>query len=119
MTREGLEQGAEQIGRLLILLLSLSLLHERLGNQGLMTGLYWLLKLFSWRDVTVVRLMLVLEYVEEKSSVSAWRQWFAGGGDLPEWGGGATCQLSDQPIAWQDRLLILLLGVIIMLWSIA
>jgi hypothetical protein len=120
MTREGLEQGAEQIGRLLILLLSLALLHEQLGNQGLMSGLYWLLMPFAWRDITVVRLMLVLEYVEEKSSVSAWRQWFSERADLPEEEGGATCQLSDQPIARQDRLLILLLGVgIVTFWSIA
>ncbi|MDP1525135.1 MAG: hypothetical protein Q8M20_04955 [Rhodocyclaceae bacterium] len=118
ITREGLAQGGEQIGRLLILLLSLALLHEHLGNQGLMTGLYWLLQPFSWRDVTVVRLMLVLEYVEQKSSVSAWRNWFADEANLPDVVDGATCRLVQQPIAWQDRLLILLLGAgMLVLWG--
>lgn len=117
ITREGLVQGGEQIGRLLILLLSLALLHEHLGNQGLMTGLYWLLKPFSWRDVTVVRLMLVLEYVNQQSSVSAWRQWFAEEADLSEDVDGGTCRLIDQPLGWQDGLLILLLsaGMLIIL----
>lgn len=120
ITREGLAQGGEQIGRLLILLLSLALLHEHLGNQGLMTGLYWLLQPFAWRDVTVVRLMLVLEYVEQKSSVAAWRNWFADEANLPDVVDGATCRLAQQPIAWRDRLLILLLGVVMLiLWSIA
>jgi hypothetical protein len=118
VTLEGLVQGGEQIGRLLILLLSLALLHEYLGNQGLMTGLYWLLQPFAWRDVTVVRLMLVLEYVEQKSSVSAWRRWFADEADLPEVVDDATCRLVQQPIAWPDRLLILVLTVVILaLWG--
>jgi len=120
VTLEGLVQGGEQIGRLLILLLSLALLHEHLGNQGLMTGLYWLLQPFAWRDVTVVRLMLVLEYVEEKSSVATWRQWFADEADLPEIVEGATCRLVLWPIGWPDRLLILMLGVgMLILWGIA
>lgn len=120
ITLEGLAQGGEQIARLLILLLSLALLHEHLGNQGLMTGLYWLLQPFAWRDVTVVRLMLVLEYVEQKSSVAAWRQWFSDEADLPEVVDGATCRLVQQPIAWPDRLLMLVLGAaMLVLWSSA
>ena len=120
MTREGLGLAGEQISRLLILLLSLALLHERLGNQGLMTGLYWLLQPFAWRDMTVVRLMLVLEYVEHKSSLSAWRRWFADEADLPGVVDGATCRLMNQPIAWQDKLLILLLGIgMLALWGVA
>lgn len=120
ITYEGLAQGGEQIARLLILLLSLALLHEHLGNRGLMTGLYWLLQPFAWRDVTVVRLMLVLEYVEQKSSVVAWRQWFADEADVPEVVDGATCRLAQQPIAWPDRLLMLALGAVMFaLWSSA
>ncbi|GAB1393564.1 hypothetical protein MASR1M60_17270 [Rhodocyclaceae bacterium] len=120
VTREGLGQGTEQISRLLILLLSLALLHEYLGNQGLMTGLYWLLQPFAWRDVTVVRLMLVLEYVEQRSSVSAWRQWFADEAVLPEVVDGDACLIVQQPMAWQDRLLILSLAVVLLaLWSAA
>lgn len=120
VTYEGGTQGGEQIARLLILLLSLALLHEHLGNQGLMTGLYWLLQPFAWRDVTVVRLMLVLEYVEQKSSVAAWRQWFADEADLPAVVDGVTCRLVRQPIAWPDRLLMLALSaVMLVLWGSA
>lgn len=120
VTYEGLAQGGEQIARLLILLLSLALLHEHLGNQGLMTGLYWLLQPFAWRDVTVVRLMLVLAYVEQKSSVAAWRQWFADEADVPDVVDGATCRLVQEPITWPDRLLMLALcAVMLVLWSSA
>lgn len=120
ITHEGLVQGGEQIARLLILLLSIALLHEHLGNQGLMSGLHWLLQPFAWRDVTVVRLMLVVEYVEQRSSVSSWRNWFADESDLPEVVESATCRLVQQPITRQDRLLILLLGLVMLVfWGAA
>lgn len=120
LTHEGVTQGSVQIGRLLVLLLSLALLHEHLGNPGLMTGFYGLLKPFSWRDVTVVRLMLVLAYVEQKSSVAAWRPWFAGEDDPLALVEGSTCHLVDQPMAWLDRLLILLMGFgMLVLWGLA
>ncbi|MFN3884754.1 MAG: hypothetical protein ACK4Q4_08355 [Rhodocyclaceae bacterium] len=74
LTEEGVEQGAEQIGRLLAMLASLALLHWRLGTSGLLAALYWLLRPFAWRDKSVVRLMLVLEAVERQRKIP-WREW--------------------------------------------
>lgn len=86
LTFEGMEQAAVQLGRLLAMLASLALLHEQVGTQGLLGGLYWLMGPVPWRKTTVVRLMLVLECVEQKQSVS-WREWLVPGaanGDMPE-----------------------------------
>lgn len=76
LSYEGLARAGEQLARLLALLASLALLHERIGTQGLLTGLHALLKPFSWRDASVVRLMLVLEHVERKQE-TGWRAWLA------------------------------------------
>ncbi len=78
LTYEGVTHAGEQIGRLLAILLSLALLHERIGTPGLLAGLYKLLGPFSWRETTVVRLMLVLEFVEDKR-VTGWREWLSQG----------------------------------------
>lgn len=74
LTYEGLWHAGEQLSRLLALLASLALLHQQVGTTGLLTGLYCLLGPFAWRETTVVRLMLVLEYIEQKQQVT-WREW--------------------------------------------
>lgn len=108
LTYEGLLQGGEQIGRLLAMLTSLALLHQAMGTQGLLTGLYCLLKPFPWREATVVRLMLVLEHVEQKNRVS-WRDWLLPrvptDGQLPE-----PLHLTLPRFRWRDA--ALLLGVL-------
>jgi|WetSurMetagenome_2_1015567.scaffolds.fasta_scaffold16689_2 hypothetical protein len=82
LTYEGLLRAGEQLSRLLALLTSLALLHERVGTPGLLTGLYWLLGPFGWREKTVVRLMLVLDYVERQGS-GGWRVWLEPQEDKP------------------------------------
>lgn len=89
LTYEGLQQGGEQLGRLLVMLSSLALLHQQVGTNGLLSGFHWLLKPFNWRQTTVVRLMLVLEYVEQKRHIP-WREWLMQGtkehnGSLPDY----------------------------------
>lgn len=78
ITYDGLALAAEHCLRLVLLLASLALLHERLGNIGMMSGLYWLLApLAGWRTLReriVVRLMLVLDYVE-RPPTAGWRGW--------------------------------------------
>jgi hypothetical protein len=74
LTYEGLLRTGEQLSRLLALLTSLALLHEHVGTSGLLAGLHWLLGPFGWREKTVVRLMLVLDYVERQGS-DGWRVW--------------------------------------------
>jgi hypothetical protein len=78
VTQDGISMAAEHVLRLVLLLLSLALLHERLGTAGMMAGLHWLLApLGHWREMReriVVRLMLVLEHVESTQARS-WRAW--------------------------------------------
>jgi hypothetical protein len=81
VTREGLELAAEHILRLTLLLLLLSLLLERLDTARLMSGMYLLLAPAALvgfdRAKAVVRLMLVLEYVEGADGDIHWRDWLA------------------------------------------
>lgn len=80
ITYDGLLLASEHMMRLVLLLATLALLHERLGTSGLMAGLHWLLTPFAaWRSLReriVVRLMLVLEYVESAPG-GDWRAWLA------------------------------------------
>jgi|GEM_PF-5385443 len=76
ITREGLARAYDQLARLSIMLTTLAVLHQRLGSQGLLAGLHALLRPFSMREATVVRLMLVLEHVESRERLS-WRDWLS------------------------------------------
>ena len=73
ITYEGLRIVGGQTGLILALLSSLSLLHERLGNQGILAALFALLQPLPNRSVTIVRLMLVIEWVERDEV--HWRDW--------------------------------------------
>lgn len=78
ITWDGLRQGLEHVLRLVLLLAALALLHKKLGNDGIMAGLHWLLTpLARWRDLRqriVARLMLVLDHVENAPPEN-WRSW--------------------------------------------
>lgn len=78
ITRDGLLFAAEHVLRLLLFLTSLAVVHERLGTPGMMAGLHWLLApLARWRTLReriVVRLMLVLDHVEN-APAATWREW--------------------------------------------
>lgn len=112
VTEDGLGMAVENVTRLLLLLTTLALLHERLGNHGLLGGLYWLMRPLAgvggFRDRAVVRLMLVVEFVEA-GVPGGWRQWLepaTGGPDslsldartlrLPDWAVLASLVL----VAW-------------------
>jgi hypothetical protein len=112
LTYEGLLQGGEQIGRLLAMLTSLALVHQSVGTQGLLTGLHCLLKPFPWREATVVRLMLVLEYVEQEHHIR-WQEWLMPSaqidGALPE-----RLLLTMPRFRWLDVALVLgVIGVLL------
>ena len=76
VTYDGLQRAGEHIGLIVAMLTSLALLHERVGTPGLLAGLYALLAFLKaeWRDKTIVRLMLVLEFVENRREIP-WRAW--------------------------------------------
>lgn len=87
VTLDGAMLATEHVLRLSLLLVTLALLHQRLGTSGMMSGLYWLLvPLANWRTLReriVVRLMLVLDYVEAEPAGN-WRQWLAAETSRPD-----------------------------------
>lgn len=102
VTREGLNSAGAHLGRLVALLTSLALVHERIGTQGLLAGLYVLLGRLGIREKTIVRLMLVLEQVERKEKID-WRSWLSM--TVAEEGGGIV-RLRLPPVKTMDRWLI-------------
>lgn len=80
ITFDGIAAGGDHLLRLLLLLTSLALLHESLGTSGLVSGLYWLLiplgKLRGLREKIIIRLLLVLDYVETDAKRN-WSDWFS------------------------------------------
>jgi hypothetical protein len=115
ITQDGLLLAAEHVVRLVLLLASLAIVHERLGTNGMMAGLYWLLApLSKWRAMReriVVRLMLVLDNVENAPSGN-WREWLST--DLP---GPDHLSLTIRPMHWGDRALLTLLLAAALFWS--
>jgi len=116
---EGTRLAVEQILRLLVLLSSLTFLHERLGTQGMLVGLHALLKPFRGRDATVVRLMLILEHAEERSPRS-WRAWLAPDQAVAPTAKDEPIHLPAPPLQTADRILMTLCcaaaGYWIFLW---
>lgn len=109
-TREGLVLATEHVLRLVLALASLAAVHERLGTDGLMAGLYWMLAplapLRSLRDRIVVRLMLVIEYVESPGG-RTWRTWLYG----DERSGPDVLPLPIRPATILDWTIILIVTV--------
>ncbi|MBI4984324.1 MAG: hypothetical protein HZC24_02975 [Rhodocyclales bacterium] len=106
-TQDGLLLAGEHLARLLLLLATLSLLHERIGTSGVVAGLHWLLRplqrWFSLRERIVVRLMLVLEYVENGDG--GWRSWLSEAD-----GGPDRLALAIPRTQWPDWLALLLVA---------
>jgi hypothetical protein len=100
ITLDGVILATEHALRLVLLLATLALLHQRLGSSGMMSGLYWLLApLANWRmlrERIVVRLMLVLDYVEAQPSGN-WRQWL-----VAETAGPDSVDLAIAPVRALD-----------------
>jgi hypothetical protein len=117
ITQDGLALAAEHVSRLVLLLTTLALLHERLGTEGFVAGLYWLLAPLSrWRGLReriVVRLMLVIEFVENDKR-GAWRDWLDEKSDA----GPQTLPLDVRPAHWHDRLAVVavLCAVVAFAW---
>lgn len=119
LTYEGLARAGEHLGRLLVLLATLAVMHERLGTRGLLTGFHWLLGPFPGRNATVVRLMLVLDYVEQRHHV-AWRDWLEDRGGEEGEAPLATFVLPLVPLRWPDKILLgslLVAGLLLAIWS--
>jgi len=113
ITHDGLLLAAEHVLRLALLLASLAALHERLGTPGMMAGLHWFLApIARWRTLReriVVRLMLVLDYVDS-APAATWRDWL---GRDPE--GPDQLSLAVGSLRAVDWSVLALLGTLIYL----
>lgn len=113
LTYEGLSLGGEQVSRLLAMLTSLAILHQAVGTQGLLLAIHYLLKPFPWRGATVVRLMLVLDNVEQRQP-SGWREWLMpkvlGHEPLPD-----RLALAMPPFRCSDGILMLCMAGLLLL----
>lgn len=109
ITQDGLTLAAEHLVRLLLLLLTLALLHELLGNDGFVTGLHWLLgPVARWRGLrerVVVRLLLVVDFVEGGGAKSGWRDWLGESDAGPQ-----RLTLTVRRARWPDWLAWLLIA---------
>lgn len=118
LTYEGLARAGEHLGRLLAMLTSLALLHEHVGTRGLLAGLYWLLGAFVGRDTTVVRLMLVLDYVEQKRN-AGWRDWLMRGEREGADDSQTSFVLPLAPLRLRDKIFVgglLAVGLAMVVW---
>lgn len=118
LTVEGLDLAAAHGLRLVLLLASLAVVHEILGNEGLLAGLHLILApLASWRQLRqrlVARLLLVLDYVENGPGPGGWRAWLS----EPEPGGVERIRLPGYPFGMTDRLAIAVLAAAAAAWSL-
>lgn len=117
ITVEGLVLALEHGLRLALMLVTLAIVHERLGNGGLLAGLYLLLApLGQWRQLRgrlVARLLLVLEYVEEGAGPGGWRAWMAEDGAGPD-----RIELAVAPLLARDWLVLATLAAVaLVVWG--
>lgn len=78
-TVEGVRQGLEHLMRLLFVLATLAVLLQLTGVEGLVSGLHGLILPLAWlgldRGRVAMRLLLVLQYVENSPPSRHWREW--------------------------------------------
>ena len=112
-THEGLRLGLTHFGRLLLVLVAVAAFLEAMPVAELLAALHTLLRplrRFGFDpDRGVVRLMLVLRYVETLPRARDWRSLL----DTPATNLGETVEVNHQPLRWPDFIiaLALVLGV--------
>lgn len=134
LTWEGLEMAATHALRLSLLLALLAALQERLSIPALVSGLYQLLAPLGQHPLRhrfAIRLLLVLDYLEQGNLRFNWREGL-NSLRLPSSAEtstetstnataspAATLQLQLTPLQWRDYLLILLVftGLSVLAWQ--
>lgn len=115
---EGVMQGATHLLCLLLFVAGLALLLAQLGMHKLVVALYAALRPLQGlgldRDRAAVRLLLVLEYLEQPLPAGTWRQFLDAASVTP---GAAATPLVLPHMAWQSRD-TLVLGAVLLLWSV-
>lgn len=118
-TREGVTEGVLQATRLLVMLLWLAWLFVAQGRQGLVSGLWGVLRPFRGMGLEVerlvVRLSLVLDNLQASPAPGAWRKMLHADA-LPV--AGPTClSLSFMPWRLRDSAVVLTcLAVLVGVW---
>jgi hypothetical protein len=107
-SREGLLDASAHVGRLLMALLAVAVLREWMSTTDLLTGIHRLLEPMRRcgldSDRGLVRLLLVLNYIETMPKPRDWRMLL----DVPASSNSEVFQLVDQPLAVRDYLIIAL-----------
>ena len=115
-TYEGMGEAALHACRLVLMLLCLAWLFDSVGRDGLVSGLWSLMRPLRRCGLNcgrlVVRLSLVLENLQTPQERGAWKRMLAGD---PAFAGGPDVLHVEQPV-WQTRdVRLLLVGLIFLL----
>ena len=106
-SREGLSEAMTQLGRLLLMLMTVAAFLEAMPLPTLMTATHRLLHPLRRcgldPDRSIIRLMLVLRYVEMLPRPRDWRTLL----DVPVNAGSEVLELDEYPLRWLDHILLL------------
>jgi hypothetical protein len=107
-SREGLLDASAHVGRLLMVLMAVAVLREWMSTTDLLTGIHRLLEPMRRcgldSDRGLVRLLLVLNYIETMPKPRDWRMLL----DVPASSNSEVFELVDQPLSIRDYLIIAL-----------
>ncbi len=113
-TLEGLQEAAKHLGRMLLVLIAVAAFLEYMPLSDLLAAthtLFFPLRRFGIDpDRGVVRLMLVLRYVETLPRPRDWKTLL----DVPEAEGNEVIELNRQALGWMDAVVVTgLLGLVV------
>ncbi len=107
-SREGLLDASTHVGRLLLVLMAVAVLREWMSTADLLTGIHRLLAPIRRcglnPDRGLVRLLLVLNYIEAMPRPRDWRMLL----DVPASRNSEVFELVDHPLSSRDYLIIAL-----------
>lgn len=112
---EGLTQASSHIGLLLAMLASLAVLHEQIGTDGILAGLYGLLRPLGISRAALVRVSLVLDLVE-RPPVDGWRAWLASPAEGQD--DDAIVTLTLYSLRWYDQMILTLVCCGVLAWLV-
>lgn len=105
-SREGLLDASTHVGRLLMVLMAVAVLREWMSTADLLTGIHRLLEPMRRcgldSDRGLVRLLLVLNYIETMPRPRDWRMLL----DVPAGSSSEVFELVDHPLSSRDYLII-------------
>ena len=117
-SREGLLAAFTQVGSLLLMLITVAAFLERMPLPKLLIATHRLLqplrRIGLDPDRGVVRLMLVLRYVETLPRPRDWRMLL----DVPASSESEVLELEEHPLRWLDHLLLLAVGAALIAFAL-